>query len=64
MYTLLKAGGATGGTTPNLALLPAFQVIEHHFLPTATYATSTTLAPNVSGFQYVSFTLAPQIEAE
>jgi len=64
MYTLLKAGGATGDTAPDLALLPAFQAIQHYFLPTATYATSTTLAPNVSGFQYVSFTLAPQIEAE
>jgi hypothetical protein len=64
MFTLMKAGTATGKNSPNLALLPEFQKIQHHFLPTATYATSTTLAPNVSGFQYVSFTLAPQIEAE
>lgn len=64
MYTLLQANEATSESAPNLKLLPAFQTIQRYFLPTATYATSTTLAPNVSGFQYVSFTLAPPVEAE
>lgn len=61
MYALLKASSKTGETAPDLKLLPPFEQIRHHFLPTATYA---TVAPNVSGFQYVSFTLAPNVEAE
>ena len=61
MYAVLKASDSQGDSAPDLSLLPPFEQIRHHFLPTATYA---TVAPNVSGFQYVSFTLAPNVEAE
>lgn len=61
IYAVLKASDSRGDSAPDLKLLPPFEQIRHHFLPTATYA---TVAPTVSGFQYVSFTLAPNAEAE
>ena len=53
-YGILKTGGVAVPEGINLKLLPTFDKIQHHFLPTATWA-----APTADGFQYVSFSLPP-----
>lgn len=53
-YRILKTGGAAVPQGIDLKLLPTFDRIQHHFLPTATWA-----APTADGFQYVSFSLPP-----
>lgn len=53
-YGILKTGGVAVPEGIDLKLLPTFDKIQHHFLPTATWA-----APTADGFQYVSFSLPP-----
>lgn len=53
-YEMLKQGGVAVPEGVDLKLLPTFDRIQHHFLPTATWA-----APTADGFQYVSFSLPP-----
>lgn len=53
-YGILKQGGVAVPAGIDLKLLPTFDRIQHHFLPTATWA-----APTADGFQYVSFSLPP-----
>jgi hypothetical protein len=53
-YGILKQGGVAVPAGIDLKLLPTFDKIQHHFLPTATWA-----APTADGFQYVSFSLPP-----
>jgi hypothetical protein len=53
-YGILKTGGVAVPEGIDLKLLPTFDRIQHHFLPTATWA-----APTADGFQYVSFSLPP-----
>lgn len=53
-YRILKTGGVAVPGGIDLKLLPTFDRIQHHFLPTATWA-----APTADGFQYVSFSLPP-----
>lgn len=53
-YGILKRGGVAVPEGIDLKLLPTFDRIQHHFLPTATWA-----APTADGFQYVSFSLPP-----
>ena len=53
-YGILKQGGVAVPSGIDLKLLPTFDRIQHHFLPTATWA-----APTTDGFQYVSFSLPP-----
>jgi len=53
-YRILKNGGVAVPAGIDLKLLPTFDRIQHHFLPTATWA-----APTADGFQYVSFSLPP-----
>jgi hypothetical protein len=53
-YGILKTGGVAVPAGIDLKLLPTFDRIQHHFLPTATWA-----APTADGFQYVSFSLPP-----
>lgn len=53
-YGILKQGGVAVPEGIDLKLLPTFDKIQHHFLPTATWA-----APTADGFQYVSFSLPP-----
>ena len=53
-YGILKQGGVAVPEGIDLKLLPTFDRIQHHFLPTATWA-----APTADGFQYVSFSLPP-----
>ena len=53
-YGILKKGGVAVPAGIDLKLLPTFDRIQHHFLPTATWA-----APTTDGFQYVSFSLPP-----
>lgn len=55
IYDILKQGGVAVPGGLDLKLLPPFDRIQHHFLPTATWA-----APTSDGFQYVSFSLPPQ----
>lgn len=55
VYQILKQGGVAVPGGADLKLLPAFESIQHHFLPTATWA-----APTDDGFEYVSFSLPPQ----
>jgi hypothetical protein len=54
-YEILKQGGVTVPGGVDLKLLPTFDRIRQHFLPTATWA-----APTNDGFQYVSFSLLPE----
>jgi hypothetical protein len=53
-YGILTQGGVAVPAGIDLKLLPTFDRIQHHFLPTATWA-----APTADGFQYVSFSLPP-----
>jgi hypothetical protein len=53
-YGILKTGGVAVPGGIDLKLLPTFDRVQHHFLPTATWA-----APTADGFQYVSFSLPP-----
>jgi len=53
-YGILKTGGVAVPGGIDLKLLPTFDRIQHHFLPTATWA-----APTADGFQYVSFSSPP-----
>lgn len=55
IYDILKQGGVAVPGGLDLKLLPTFESIQHHFLPTATWA-----APTNDGFEYVSFSLPPQ----
>ena len=54
-YGLLKQGGVAVPGGIDLKLLPEFDRIRQHFLPTATWA-----APTNDGFEYVSFSLPPE----
>lgn len=46
-----------GEDEPDPSTLPEFDVLKHYFLPTITY-----VVPNARGFEYVSYTLAEDVD--
>jgi len=56
IYNLLKRGPA-GEDSPDPAKLPEFGAIKHYFLPGVTYA-----VPNSRGFEFVTYTLADDLQ--
>ena len=56
IYNLLKRAPG-GDDSPDPARLPEFDAIKHYFLPGVTY-----VVPNARGFEYVTYTLADDLD--